>query len=72
MTSETGRPGPEKTCRRLAQRPLWEPQETGVGANSFAKQAEGVPWVSLGTATRSLANEFAPTRGCSLRINVEN
>ncbi|MDH4609534.1 hypothetical protein E8F12_13365 [Pseudomonas sp. BN102] len=35
---------------------------TPVGANSFARQAEGLRVRKcLGTAARSLANEFAPT-----------
>ncbi|MDH4612216.1 LLM class flavin-dependent oxidoreductase [Pseudomonas sp. BN102] len=34
---------------------------SSVGANSFAKQAEGLPFEDPGSAARSLANEFAPT-----------
>ncbi|MDH4608204.1 hypothetical protein E8F12_06515 [Pseudomonas sp. BN102] len=32
-----------------------------MGANSFAKQAEGLPVEFDGAAARPLANEFAPT-----------
>ncbi|MDH4609627.1 hypothetical protein E8F12_13835 [Pseudomonas sp. BN102] len=34
---------------------------SSVGANSFAKQAEGLPADSTGAAAQPLANEFAPT-----------
>ena len=37
-------------------------QISPVGANSFAKQAEGLPLRKPGSAARSLANEFAPTK----------
>ncbi|MDH4556656.1 hypothetical protein E8F11_15995 [Pseudomonas sp. BN417] len=75
------KPSPQGLCSQSSTsypqsvpQKLWVAVRSGnaVGANSFAKQAAGLPLGLPGAAAQPIANEFAPTSGLVCRFCSRN